>query len=148
MATDYFASRGCVYKVNNGSSSKAFIDLNPALKGSADSPIIFESSSITQKDLVVPKPTLGNTKVLYSFGEDFGDVTVNGVLLLGESGKAANGFSPVTNYFRANRTSTKKTPIEVSVGGQAFSFYLTTLAVGALDPQFNIQRFALAGVQV
>lgn len=148
MATNYFPSRGCVYKIDGGGSSKAFISLNPALTGSAQSPIILESSSITQKDLVVPKPTLGKNKVLYSFGEDFGEVRIGGAILLGEVGKSAAGFSPVTGYFQSNRTSTKKSPISVSVGQKAFQFYLTALVVGELDSQYNIQRFVLSGVQV
>lgn len=149
MSTNYFPSRGCVYKIDTGgSSSQGFIELSPPLRGSTASPIVLESASVTQKDLVVPKPTLGDKKVIYSFGEDFGDVQIRGAILLGEVGKSMSGFAPVAGYFEANKTSKKKNPIEVSIGKKAYKFYLTTLAVGELDAQFNIQRFILAGVQV
>lgn len=149
MASTYFPSRGCIYKVDSGGGgSSAFISLNPALTGSGNSPIILDSASITQKDLVVPKPTLGDMKIMYSFGEDFGDVQVRGTILLGEVGQSSSGFSPVSSYFESNKASKKKAPISVSVGQKAFNFYLSTLVVGEIDAQFNIQRFILAGIQV
>jgi len=100
------------------------------------------------KDLVVPKPTLSNFKVLYSFGEDFGDATIQGMVLLGEAGKSNSGFDAVYNYFKQNRTSKGGTPITVSVGSSPFKLYLTGFTVGQTDAAYNIQAFALGGITV
>jgi hypothetical protein len=147
MPANYYPSRGCVY-VSEQNPGAGLIQLNPILRGSAGAPIILESASISAKDLVVPKPTLNKFKILYSFGEDFGEVNVRGALLLGEAGKNNSAFASVVGYFNSFRTSSTAAPIAVSVGSAGFSFYLTTLTVSEVDPQYNIQRFILSGTQV
>ena len=78
--------RGNVYKVNpvEGSGDVGFfyIPSLQASKGPGDALLIM-SVNPQESDIVAPVVTLENTKILYSFGSNFGNIGISGMLLLG-----------------------------------------------------------------
>jgi hypothetical protein len=151
MGQSFIAARGCVYKVSSGNGgSKGFYDIRPAISStSGNSPVVIEGVDLTDQDIVAPVATVDNFKVIYTAGTDFGQVRINGLCLLGsvDDANAGQAFAAISSYFNANRVSRKKAPISVSLpGGNAYNVYLTGLAVGQPDTQFNIQPFTLFGL--
>lgn len=144
-----FSARGCVYAFNQGSGqTRGFYALNPQLAGESTSPVLILGISVNDEDIVLPKPTLDKFKILYSFGQGFGQVQIQGLALLGPSGGGGgSAVAKVTEYFQAHRTSSSAEPIGVSLPGRvAYRVYLTALAVGQTDAQFHTQQFLIGGL--
>lgn len=144
-----FPARGCIYAHNTGGGGgTGFYALNPPIGGSASSPILLLGAALNDDDIVLPKSTLDNLKILYSFGQGFGQVQINGMALLGSvTDGAGKGFADAVNYFQKHRVSSSKKPIQLSLPGKvAYSVSLTGLAVGQTDPQFHTQQFMFGGV--
>lgn len=147
MAEIFIPSKGCVYVTKTGSGGQRFTELEPALKGGRDSPIILNGVDATLQDLVFPVATLDARKFFYVMGDDFGNVSVSGMVLLGTSENQGAAFGAVKAYFEKFRSVVSKTPITVSCPGNVkLKFYLTALTIAHADPEFNIQYFALRGV--
>lgn len=127
-----------------------FYALQPALRGSAESPILIEGVDANLTDIVYPVATLDENKYLFVMGEDFGNITVSGVALLGKAELNGMAFRKVKDYFDSNRSSAgggKNPPITASLPGDvALKFYLTRLAVGKPDPEFHLQFFSFGGI--
>jgi hypothetical protein len=147
MADILIPSKGCVYATKRSSGAQRFYSLEPNLEGSAESPIIIEGVDSTLQDIVFPVATLDEKKYFYVMGDDFGNVSVNGVVLLGTSESKGAAFGAVRDYFEANRSIVSMKPISVSCPGNVkLKFYLTALTISKADPQFNLQFFQLRGV--
>jgi len=149
MATEFIATRGCVYTVERAGGGQGFYSLSPDLNGSESAPVLIESVDATLQDVVFPVSTLDKKKYLYVMGDDFGNVGVSGAVLLGESGNGGGGFNTVIDYFKANRASAKETPITISgPGGVSLKCHLTAFVLSRADPEFNIQFFQFRGLIV
>lgn len=136
-------SRGCVYTFGDGGQSS--IELSPELRGTGDSPILIQGLRVDDRDIVLPVVTLENRRIMYAFGADFGDISVVGNVLLGNS-DAEGSMGKVVDYFKNNRATKSLGPISASPPGSiAYKFFLTGLAVGEADSEFNIQPFVLVG---
>ena len=125
-----------------------FYRLNPPLTGgSKETPILIMGAELTETDITQQIVTLDNTKLIYTFGSDFGQVSVTCAALLGSAGKATGqNFAAILEYFATNRVNTLKRPISVSVpGNKAYKWYLKNMAIGQADPQFHIQYIMLSG---
>jgi hypothetical protein len=147
MAEIMIPSRGCVYIAGASSGGQGFYALNPSLSRASTSPILIEGVDTTLKDIVFPVATLDHKKYLYTMGDDFGDVAVNGVVLLGKSDDKGLAFAFVKKYFEAHRSAAYKKPITISCPGNVnIKFYLTSLMITRADPEFHLQFFAFRGL--
>lgn len=140
-------SRGCVYVAKQGSgAARGFYSLKPELKGSDESPILLAGVDATLQDIVFPVVTLDEKKYFYTLGDDFGNIGVNGMVLLGPSESRGEAFNAVMRYFQKNRVSALEKPISISCPGNVtINFFLTALTVSRADPEFHIQFFQLRG---
>lgn len=140
--------RGNVYKVDpvEGAGDSGFYKIEglEAKKGPGDALLIM-SVSPTEADIVAPVVTLENTKILYSFGSNFGDITISGLLLLGKSGTPGQCLKTLIDFFDSNRVSKSSSPINVSGPSTGWKVFLTGLQVAEADSINNTQGFALAG---
>jgi hypothetical protein len=140
--------RGNVYKVNpvEGSGDSGFyrIEELQAQKGPGDALLIM-SVNPEESDLVVPVVTLENTKILYSFGSNFGNITISGLLLLGKSGVPGQCLKTLIDFFEKHRVSKSASSINVSGPSTGWKVFLTGLKVGEADSMNNTQSFALFG---
>lgn len=142
-------ARGCVYVAGKSSGGRGFYALNPTLSGSAESPILLEGVDSSLQDIVFPVATLDEKKYFYTMGDDFGNISVSGVVLLGKSETKGAAFSKVKKYFEANRSITRKSPITISCPGNvSLRFYLVSLLISRADPEFHLQFFQFRGVLV
>jgi hypothetical protein len=150
MAIDFISSRGCVYVVRSGAGSG---NVNGySLSGfptGGSYPIILTNASVTDSDLILPAATLNNHKIIYTFGEDFGNIQVNGSVFLGPVGQATEGLSPVIAYFQANGVARNGgKPVSLSMPGkQKFKMYLQTLQIMQANAALNMHEFLLTGIK-
>jgi hypothetical protein len=140
--------RGNVYKVDpvEGAGDSGFYRVEglEAKKGPGDALLIM-SVSPEKSDIVSPVVTLENTKILYSFGSNFGTITISGMLLLGKSGEPGQCLKTLIDFFDSNRVSKTSTSINVSGPGTAWKVFLTGLRIAEADSVNNTQAFAMSG---
>lgn len=147
--SDLLSARGCVYRWGvEGRSDAGWYDVKGLRQEGSLTPVLIQGIQLAAVDLVQPVITLDNSKILYTFGEDFTAVTAFGDILLGSAaGNAGAGMNQVQNFFLENRVSKLKNTVSFSAPGSlAYSVYLTGLQFGHVDPEFHIQPWALQGV--
>lgn len=149
MSEIFIPARGCVYSPKATSGGKGFYSLKPALTGSKETPILIEGVDAVLNDIVFPVATLDEKKYFFVMGDDFGNISVNGIALLGTKDTGGASFAKVKQYFDDNRSSKKKKPIIASCPGSVqIQFYLTGLTISKADPEFHIQFFQFRGIVV
>lgn len=149
MAENFFPSRGCVYAVNTGNGGAGFYQLE-GLKtgGSGASPVLITGADFDANDIVSPHAALNNKRILYVFGEDFGNVSVYGMLLLGQAAGEATAMRTLMSWFLNNKVSVKEGPVNLSVPGNKFAMYVHGIKLAGVDPEFNTQQFSIVGIRV
>ena len=116
-----------------------------AKKGDGDA-LLITGVAPKKSDVVTPIITLENTRILYSFGANFGDISVSGLILLGKSGNPGGSLKTLVDFFESNRVSKKKSPTRVSGPKTAWQVFFTGLQIGEADPVFNTQPFSITGI--
>lgn len=142
-------SRGCFFKINpesGGAEGSGFYKVEGLTSPADSSAILVNGVHIKDDDVVMPVITLENTRILYSFGANFGEVTVTGSILLGKAGSAGDALKTLLDFFKSNRVSEKKDTITVSgPPGASWKLFLIGMQLSEPDPQFHIQPFSLIG---
>ena len=92
---------------------------------------------------------MGNIKVFYTLGQNFGNVRIGGEILLGPLGDMqTDGIKFLNEYFNTHRVSVLKKAITVSIGDVAYQVFLTGIAIGEIDKEFHILPFEMIGTLV
>jgi len=141
-----FPSRGCIVKIEQqaGKANSAFYKLAPGISSDDSSPVLILGAAVKEQDVISPKSTIDDYRIVFSFGKTFGSIQISGVVLLGTSGK---GLAGVQEYFEYFRVANFKQPIQVSTpGGKAYNFLLVSCETGMVDLQFGTLPFSFAGV--
>lgn len=142
--------RGNVYKVDptngSGGGGAGFFKVD-GLEASGDdgSALLVNSVSLKDQDVVLPVITLENTRILYSFGSDFGDISVSGMLLLGKAGGSSQVLSKLVDFFQSNRVSKNPSAVSVTGPGTGWNMFLVGLVVQDAEATTHIQPFQLIG---
>lgn len=147
---NYLCARGSVINglPKNGAGIYAVSGLE-SKKGQY--PLLITGISFDKQDLLLPVACLNNVKVLYSFGEGFGQVVIRGQILLGPQagGGSTSHVQGLIDWFQSKRVSKSRTPVKLSVlRSGAVRAYLNSLQIAEADSQFHIQQFAMGGVLV
>ena len=155
--TMILSARGAFYQVslaqNAAGASKAFYDvdnltINPD-QTSPQSPILLTGVQFRDSDIVGRVPCLNNYKVYYSFGQNFGDISIAGEVFLGPlGGVKTDGVNRLRNFFAKYRVSVYNKPIMVSIVDKAYYVYLEGLQIMAIDAMFHIMPFVMFGTLV
>lgn len=147
---NYLCARGTV--VNGLPTSTPGIYSVAGLESKkGDYPLLIDAITFDKKDSLLAVACLNNVKVVYSFGEAFGDVVVRGTLLLGPltSNVGTRHLQSLIDWFQANRVSASKAPVKMSIARQgAIRAYLNALRIAEPNPQFHTQAFVIGGVLV
>jgi hypothetical protein len=138
--------RGFNYNYSpDGGGGGGFFKVEDLDSGASKDPILIMSVTVKDDDVVLPVITLENTRVLYTFGAGFGEVSVNGIILLGKAGAAGGAYSTIVNFFNSKRVSKSKAPVNVTGPGASWRIFLLGLTIQDADPQFNTQGFSFVG---
>ena len=140
-------ARGCVYNPRKTRSGAGFYALDPSIRGNAESPILIDGIDSTDQDIIFPVTTLDEKKYLYVQGEDFGNIAIGGVALLGKAEQGGRAFRALIGYFNAHRINRSMAPITASFPGSVSQkVYLTAIVIAKPDPEFHIQPFQFRGI--
>lgn len=146
MADIFAAGRGCVY--HNAGGSAGWYKLEGL--GDNDPSILVMGSEITDSDIVLPESCVDNKKVLYVFGQKFGDVRVAGTILCGPGGERGAGgtaYDAVLTWFQGARVTKTKKPVSLSTPGQkSYKIYILGLSFAIPDAEFHTQPFLIYGM--
>lgn len=145
--TSFVKTRGCVVTMNDGVGG---YEISGFPKGTAAAPILLTDAMTNFKDIILPVTTLSNNKIIYTFGSDFGNVTLNGIVFLGQADTVTNGVAQVKEFYDSKSAGNKKsaTPVSVSLSGQdVISVYIIGLGFGKPNPVFNYIPFSLSGIE-
>jgi hypothetical protein len=141
--------RGNVFRVNpvqGQGGDRGFFDIEglSAKKGDGDA-LLINSVAPTENDVVLPVITLENTRILYSFGANFGSINISGTILLGKSGQAGQSLKTIIDFYKQKRVSNNQSTVKVTGPSASWKVFLIGLQIGEADPQLNMQPFSLAG---
>lgn len=144
--SDIFASaKGCVY-APNAQSSKGFYSVDGLNSGTKESPILIVGVDSKDTDIILPVSMLDKTKIIYTFGKNFGALSILGKILLGPSGSSSS-LKTVMSWFEQHRISENRgSPTNLSFPGGSQKVYVYGLQLSPADPEFHIQPFAIVGM--
>lgn len=135
-------SKGCVYRpVRRGGVGSYAID--GLSVGSPDTPVLIVGGDLRDQDVTLPVTTLNKLKILYTFGEGFGDAAIQGVALLGPGGRG--DMERVISWFQRSRVTAGGKGVNFSFPGGAYRIYVTSLGLAAPDTEYHIQPFVIYG---
>ena len=90
--------------------------------------------------------SLEGSVYLYVFGDAMGSVMVNGIAFPSLCNGAGEGLVEVFDYYRSNRASKNPEPIQVQIGSETISGFLTALTVNgqtvAEEPEGFLSHYA------
>jgi len=104
------------------------------LTGFEPTAAIITSPSVTQRTNTQFQTSLKESVYVYSFGDQMGAVEIAGVAFAGKCEGEESGMEEVFEYYRDNRASQKKEPIEVTFGKESLSGFLTASQMSSRDP--------------
>jgi len=145
MSQIFAGCRGAVYTpLNAGGGGWYKLD---GLTSTPTSPVLIQGAQLTDSDLVLPVTALGNIKILYAFGQRFGDVQIIGNVLAGPVAGDGAVFNVVYQFFQDHRVTKLKDSVKLSIpGGKAYKIYIVGLGLAEPDPQYHVQPFLLHGM--
>lgn len=149
MAIEFLQSRGCVIQVNRKGNGRSY-DLKGFPTGGDNSPILLTEAIVNRKDLVLPVTTLSNKKILYTFGEDFGTINLNGIIFLGKVGDSTAGITRVLDWYEANSVGNKTSPSATQLslpGKKALSIYVVGITLNQPNHQNNFIPFTITATE-
>ena len=139
-------SRGCVYKAS-GQGSRGLYKVEGLQTSQNENPILLNAVNLEDSDVIGPVTTINaKFKVLYVFGEAFGNASIQGEMLLGKVDASEDRIQELVNWFWNARVSKLEGPVSLSIKNEGYSLYVYGLVIGDADPDLNIQRFAINGL--
>jgi hypothetical protein len=123
--------------------SNGFYEIDPPIPDAQDSKALVLGVPLTFTEIVQPTTTLDDKRVLYLFGTAWNDLSVSGILLLGESKTRGEQLTKLMQWYNQNRVSEKRGPVRVSLGTTGIDAYVTGLRLDQANPQTNTQMFSI-----
>ena len=129
-----------------GAQSAGFYELEPAIPSGDGSKALVLGIPLEFQEIVQPTTTLDDQRVLYVFGSAWNNISISGILLLGESDTRGDQLSKLIQWYNQNRVSVKRAPVKVSLGTAGIDAYVTGLRLDQADPKTNTQMFSIVMV--
>ena len=127
----------------DGGRSTGFYEMDPPIPHAEDSRALILGIPIGFQEIVQPSVTLDDKRTLYVFGTAWSQLTVNGILLLGQSSTKGAQLDELISWYEENRVSEKRAPIRISLGTTGLNAYVVGLRTTDANPQFNTQNFSI-----
>jgi len=143
-------SKGCLY-VHRKAGARGSFSLSPSVSSTVLSPVLVQGAQIGLKESHFKVNTLRNTRFLYSFGSQMGDIVVPLALLLGkfDATEEQRAWNALLDYYARYRLSATNQPITISMpGASSARFFLVGVNMSPPNPQNNVADASLFGVLV
>lgn len=80
-------------------------------------PAFITDVDVADKDITLPVVALDDKRVLYSFGKNFGEAHVMGIIFIFGCNRVTDALAGMQNAFNAYRVSSALSPINLSIIG-------------------------------
>ena len=128
---------------DNGGGGAGFYALDPAIGDAGGSKALVLGVPLAFAEIVQPTTTLDDKRILYLFGTAWSEMSVAGMLLLGDQSTRGQQLGELLSWYETNRVSVLKGPVSVSLGTSAVDAYVTGLRLGQANPNNNTQMFSI-----
>jgi len=151
MPQNWLSTRGAIYHYSPGAKGDKY-SLEPDVfkKQTPYTAILFTGYSLNETEIVAKNACLNDQRVMYTFGKGFGDITVNGEILIGApSTEGSDSESKLLEFYEENRVSNKKKEtLKLSVANESeiIPFYLVGMSIMQYNVALEILGFRLIGV--
>jgi hypothetical protein len=150
VAVVYNTIPGSVVAFDMGYSIPGTITISdPQFPAAVPSPIMFSSMKWGQATNQQFQHSLDGSVYIYVFGDRMGAIEIEGFTFISQCSSNETGLTQLSSFYSENKASTRSTPIEVTVGDDTISGFLTALVVTALgsgggdDGLTLVHRFTL-----
>lgn len=126
-----------------GKSSNGFYAMDPMIKEAEGSKVIILGIPLAFAEIVQQTVTLDDRRTLYLFGTAWNQVSVSGILLLGENSTRGDQLSKLRDWYETNRVSVKRGPVKLSIGTSGIEAYVVGLRLDQANPNTNTQMFTI-----
>jgi hypothetical protein len=135
--------KGHIHVVGGGGGG-GFYAISPAISSGGDGVVLIQGVALNLGEIFQPVVTLDDsTRSILTFGSAWEEMTVEGMLLLGPASSGGAVVSSLVGWYKQNRISKLKGPVQVSLGGEGLDAYVVGLRMGAADPRLHTQQFSV-----
>ena len=128
---------------SSGGTEGGFYKIEPAVEHAGGGRALIMAVTPNFVEIVQPTTTLDDRRILFVFGTAWNDVSVMGLLLLGDHTTKGAQLSSLLTWYNKNRVSKRPEPVLVSLGDAGFDAYVVGLSLGEADPNTNKQPFVI-----
>lgn len=136
-------------KVAEGKSVNAikFDGFDSIFKNSKNSPpVLLEDVQITENDVTLPVVALDDKRVLYSFGQNFGQAAVRGTIYLHGCSSITQKMKQLKSAFDSKRVAKAKKPVNLSAYNVSVKVYPIAITFSNADPVKMSIGFTIEGI--
>lgn len=110
----------------------------------ADYAIIPIYVTLQNGEIVIPVVAMDGARFLYTFGENFGNMSLVGVVLHGSHDTIGEPVVDLQSWYAKNRISENPTGVNLSFGAYKTRVFVTNLEFSGADPNSNSQNFIIS----
>jgi len=126
-----------------GNASSGFYELKPEIGEVEGSRALILGIPLAFAEIVQPTTTLDDRRVLYLFGAAWNEISISGILLLGENKTRGEQLAKLLQWYNENRVSQKRGPVQVSLGTAGIDAYVVGLRLDQANANVNTQMFSV-----
>lgn len=95
-------------------------------------------------EIVIPVVAMDGARFLYTFGENFGNMSIVGVILHGSYDTVGTPITELQSWYAGSRISEKPDGLNLSFGDYKTKVFVTAMEISAADPNSNTQNFIIS----
>jgi len=133
--------KGYAHVFSESGSTAGFYEVEPGFEDSNGAKALIMGVALEFSEIVQPTTTLDDKRLLYMFGTAWNDVSISGLLILGDHTTKGAILASLLGWYEKNRVSKLKAPIKVSLGSFGIDAYVVGLSLGQANPAVNTQTF-------
>lgn len=123
--------------------STGFYDIEPSIPDADDSKVLVLGIPLEFQEIVQPSTTLDDKRTLKVFGAAWNNISLSGIMLLGESSTRGDQLTKLIQWYNENRVSVKQSSVRVSLGTTGIDAYVVGLRLDQADAKTNSQMFSI-----
>lgn len=112
------------------------------------SSVILTGAVIGRRESVQHIKVLTNKVYVYAFGEDVGNVVLNGIVFHQDSCSGGGSIGGVNRFYDRNRAYQKGEIANIAIGGISFPVVLVGLNMNVAEGPFPFTRFSLTYTRI
>lgn len=147
MSDDLFVGQGTIYKLKQGDYSTDLrltlpeLNILPSSRVADvcdNSVILVQSVQVAKSAVVTPVVGVDKKRILYTFGENFGNIVIKAIILTG--GSHYNGAEPkgIIDAWDNISLTNSETPCNMKWAGTEYKVYISGIIITTVDTELGI----------